>query len=249
MSMSEPAPAPPDQATAEAIAAAVARAERRLWLLEIMTRFCMALLRALKPGGAAGDLMVLAQVKALVVISRAGLLCIGLKLETERLLRDLKAGVLPASGPARPPASTEAAETPEKEDREAIETLDREDFRERAESDTAFRARFEAFEALLDPAAGGPDWSADETVRRLCRVLGLEPEWSRWLGDEWIEENLELKRLLAFSAPVGESIVEAAERSPRRARTFLASVSGSALFADPPPPAGKVAAPQCHALE
>jgi hypothetical protein len=199
--MSEPAPTPP---TPEEIAAAVARAERRLVLLDVMLRFCMALLRALEPGGAAGALLIHARVRALAAISRAVRLAIRLAMETRRLLRDVNAGVFPApkAGRARPGApfalSTEPAETLDEEDREDVETLDR-DVHERVEteSDTAFRRRLDAFETLLDQDAGGPDWSADETVRILCRVLGLKPDWSGWLGDEWIEENLDLRRLLA----------------------------------------------------
>jgi hypothetical protein len=37
-----------------------------------------------------------------------------------------------------------------------------------------------------DPAyAGLPDLPLEETVRRLCADLQIEPDWSRWAGDGW----------------------------------------------------------------
>jgi hypothetical protein len=225
--MSAPAPTSPDQ-----IAAAIAHAERRLWLLEVMIRFCMALARALKPGGAAGDLLGLAWAKAYAAISRGVRLGIRLEIETRRLLRDLRAGILPAAKAERP-RRAEAEELEDLEEREAGERVE-------TESDTAFRARLEALEALLDQEAHA-DWSVQETVHRLCRVLGLEPEWSRWLGDDWLENNL------ALSPPCGKpGVAPGARRKtdsarlgrPRRARlsALLDSASRSALLAPPPWP-------------
>jgi hypothetical protein len=210
-----------------------------LVLLDVMLRFCMALLRALEPGGAAGALLIHARVRALAAISRAVRLAIRLAMETRRLLRDVNAGVFPApkAGRARPGApfalSIEPAERPDEEDREDVETLDR-DVHERVEteSDTAFRRRLDAFETLLDQDAGGLDWTADETVRILCQVLGLEPEWSGWLGDDWIEENLNLRRLLAGARAARTS----SSAPPAGGSTTQSHDRGRSHVSAPPPP-------------
>ncbi|HEY2179398.1 MAG TPA: hypothetical protein VGH15_12530, partial [Caulobacteraceae bacterium] len=175
--------------TPEEIAAAVARAERRLRLLDVMIGFCMALARMLE---FAGD----AAVEAYLAISKAVRLGIRLEMETHRLLMDLKRGVFPAPKAVRPRASatapSESAEgLEERERREPVET----------ESDTGFRNRLEDFEALLSAHADAPDWSPHQTAVTLCRVLGLDPDWIAWLGDGWIEEHLNLKRLLADPLP------------------------------------------------
>jgi hypothetical protein len=239
--MSAPAPTSSDQ-----IAAAIARAERRLRLLGMMTRFCMALLRALTPGGAAGALFGLAWAKAYAAISRGIRLSIRIEAETRRLLRDLRAGILPAPRAERP-RPAERAETEELEDLEDLEDPRK---RVETESDTAFRARLEALEALLDQEAHA-DWSVQGTVRVLCRALNLKPDWSGWLGDDWIEDNLDapFRQLLAdtraappptptLSPPAGGSTGKAGEGDLRRAPAFAppASVSRPALFHSPPPP-------------
>jgi hypothetical protein len=226
------AAAPSQQDHAEAIAAATVGPERRLWLLELMGNFCMALLRAMKPGGAAAHLSGLVGFKVFAAIARAFRFTARLELETDRLLRDLTAGILPEPKAERradvePEEPEEPEEREERDQTDATETPDREP-REPTENDKAFLARFEALEALLDQGAHA-DWTLPETIQRLCRVLGLKPDWSRWLGDDWLEKNFDLGRAPTLSPPAGGSTVEAGEGggSLRPAPLLL-----------PPPPIG-----------
>jgi hypothetical protein len=179
--MSTPAPTPQDPA----IATAIAHAERRLWLLGMMIDFGMALIRAPRFGQVAGVLLAQVAVKAFAAISRGVRLCIRIEAETLVLLRHLTAGVLPVAKARRA-----AAAKPSAERAKLTETLERAPGERRetteTESDKAFRARLEALEALLDheAQAGAADPTAHETLLRLCRVLGVKPEWTDWLGDE-----------------------------------------------------------------
>jgi hypothetical protein len=257
--MFAPASTPP---TPEEIAAAIARAQRRLVLLGAMMEFCLALLRAMKPGGAAGALLMSAQVKAFDAISRAARLGARLEMETHRLLRELRRGVLPAPKAgcrvARADApsglSTESAQTLHPEEtgrsagtpdggcREPVET----------ESDTGFRHRLEAFEARLEDA-DGPDWSALETARTLCRVLRFEPDWIGWLDDGWIDENLDLRRMLADSCEAGRAADAAPPHPVFRATFPVKGLTEHELTCGNPPPAVPDTThpppPLAHALE
>jgi hypothetical protein len=175
--------------TPEEISAAIAGAERRLRLLDVMIGFCMALARMLEFAGHGA-------VEAYLAISKAVRLGIRLEMETHRLLMDLKRGVFPAPKAARPRAPSAAPN-------ESAERLEEREPRDRVEteSDIGFRNRLEDFEALLTAHADAPDWSPHQTAVTLCRVLGLDPDWIAWLGDGWIDEHLNLKRLLADPLP------------------------------------------------
>ena len=201
--MFAPVPAPQEPASAEMIAEAVVRAERRLRLLETLTEFCMALLRALRVGGAADCLLDQARDRAFAAISRALHLIQTVKAQTRDLLRDLKAGILPppkARRPAAPPSAQRPArrgraQTPERAPREAVRTA----------SLWAFRARLKALETLLDQDHEDAfEPSPRQKARRLCRVLGLKAGWGQWVDDDWVDGNLQLKRL-RLSAHAGDS--------------------------------------------
>ena len=221
-SMSAPAPIREDPATAEAIAVATVGAERRLWLLELMTGFCMALLEAFRPGGAGEALLGLAHGKAFAAVMRGARLCISLEMETHLLLRNLRAGILPAPKAPRTAPKTSTG-SDEGEDLDEGQSLDRE-FRPYIErdDDTGFRARLEDLEAVLHEE-GHADWTLGETVKRLCRVLNLRPEWSGWLGDAWLEENL--------NAPLRQLLAEtrAARRSAPPPTPILSPPAGRAI--------------------
>ncbi|HEY7852883.1 MAG TPA: hypothetical protein VIB82_07895 [Caulobacteraceae bacterium] len=200
---------------------AIAAADRRLWLLDLMIALCVALLRALKPN--AGGIAWLAQIKAQAAgaISHAYGLAQALKVQTERALRALWAGGLPARPPRRLRNAPRAAPAAER-----LATLDWACPEPRADGDSvqAFRARLEALEAFLDQEAYGPtaELSGRQRAEHLCRVLGLNPLWSRWLGDGWLAANLNLTRPPELCPPAEPGMAQAP--APLRI---------------PPPPAGE----------
>jgi hypothetical protein len=134
--------------------------------------------------------------------------------ETSRLLAQLRRGVLPAPAPQR---ASEPAERPEGreslETRESGEGPDREsDDSFGAENDAGFISRFETFEAAV-----GPDWSPLQAARTLCRVLRLKAEWITALDEGWLDENLDLKRLLAKHRAAPASAEKKPEKDNLRA--------------------------------
>jgi hypothetical protein len=41
-----------------------------------------------------------------------------------------------------------------------------------------------------------------EIVERLCEDLGLSPDWSRWIGDDWVaDDKLRRSRCSGFNQP------------------------------------------------
>jgi hypothetical protein len=189
-------------------AAAIVRAERRQVLVTAMVEFCMALLRALQRGGAM-------TVDAYCSISRAARFGLNLSMETDRLLAQLQRGVFPAPKAQRAAAPSESAERLEDlETRESAERTDRDPSdRLETENNAGFLSRFETFEAAV-----GPDWSPLEAARTLCRVLRLEPDWLAALDEGWLDENLDLKRLLAEHRAAPASAENDPEKDKERAR-------------------------------
>jgi hypothetical protein len=155
-------------------------------LIVAMVEFCMALLRALERGGALTD-------GAFCALSRAARFGLNLSEQTSHLLDQLYRGVFPTpKAKRRRAAPSESAELVEDlETRESAERLDDREPRE-FDNDATFLARFEDFEAAVDP-----DWSPLQAARTLCRVLRLKPDWLAALDEGWLDENLDLKRLLA----------------------------------------------------
>ena len=61
----------------------------------------------------------------------------------------------------------------------------------------------EALEAFLEQEhlCANADLSGREVADCLCKALGFDPAWSRWINDDWLADNLSLKRLPALSPP------------------------------------------------
>jgi hypothetical protein len=229
--MSKPAPITRETASEGALAAAAGHARRRLWLLEVIIALSMALLRAMNAGRTAGALPFQITAKAFVAISRVARLALRIHAETSRLLDSLKAGILPKAPRRRAATETdEAAETLV----DHATLIDREP-RGEWESDKAFRARLEALEALLDQDALAIGGEPREMAQRLGYALGFDPAWIGWLGDDWIDANLDL------FPPAGGSTAEGREGGFRRHPPATSSRPVGGLRPEPapvhPPPA------------
>jgi hypothetical protein len=209
----------------------VARAERRLRLLEELSEIGMELARALKPGAepdkAAGEVPAKDPAAAYAPLSRAIRLTLALESRTDKDLRDLKAGVESARQEARTKAEVRNLEALEDKVRDLV--LDVAE-RESADSE-AFEALEEALEERLDMDEAYWDLGGRplrQTVERLCHDLGLSPDWSRWADEGWAGDPPIRSRFSPFNQP-----------SPRRL---------FAKFGEPPlPPSGRP--PPAHALE
>jgi hypothetical protein len=209
--MPKPAPTPQDSAPSPAHAApdpAILRAERRLALLEEVTEIGMRLLRALEPdasaasaeedaGAATAEAKTRDPAEAFAPLSRAVRLTIALEARIDAELRDLKAGIVRTGGKAvarAPKPLSAAAAAQERSDRlhkiydlvlEVAET------ESEIEGGDAFMRLFDAMAGHLgDDETYGDfhDRPVRETVERLCRDLKLEPDWTRWDGEEWIRD-------------------------------------------------------------
>ena len=180
--------------------AAIAWAERRLWLLDLMLRLCAALLAVVMSDRSSLPFLQWARDEACAPLARATGMVQRLKTETERQLRILQADVAREPEPARrtnavrPAQRIERAVAPIRAPREAPAT---------DEAGAAFRARLEALEAFLDQQGPLAALPAHDVAGRLCGVLGLSPDWIRWLDDHWLTANLDLSRPL--SPPAGAS--------------------------------------------
>lgn len=177
----EPAQAAPDPA--------VARAERRLRLLEELTEIGMGLARRLTDeatDSAGGD-----PAEAYVRVSRAVRLTIALEAKTDQQLADLVAGIVREREEKRVKAAERAREAADKasqarEHAAYCRVLDI------AESESADQEDFEGLVTALDERlAEDPayedcgEWPLRELVERLCRDLDLHPDWSHWTGEGW----------------------------------------------------------------
>jgi hypothetical protein len=201
LAMSNPSPPPQDPASAdEAPDPAVLRAERRLRLLEELAEIGMALARALTPAAEAredpSDDKVHGKRRdpadAFGALSRAIRLTLALEARTDAELRDLKAGVVRVREKARKRAAkrARAAAARDHEDRRnrasyLVENLAEAEIGDGDEFENlcaALEERLNEDEAYFDCAK----WPLREMVERLCKDLGLSPDWSRWTGDDWI---------------------------------------------------------------
>ena len=202
---------PDETATAEeALDLSVARAERRLRLLEELSEIGMELARALKPGAeadktAAGDTAATEApgkdpAAVFAPLSRAIRLTLALEARTDQDLRDLKAGVSRARKDARAKAAHDCGAREQQVRELVLNVAERE-----CESLEAFDDIEEALQERLDY-----DEAYDEsgqrpvrqTVERLCKDLGLTPDWSRWAGEGWAyEETPTRPRFSPFHQP------------------------------------------------
>jgi hypothetical protein len=135
---------------------------------------------------------------AFAKLSRAVRLTLSLEARTDEALRQLRAGVVveraqrvekeaEAARGAR--VAADVAETARVEAR--VERL-RDIVLEAAEREIDDTEALSDVELALDERLGGDpayaglaDLPLEETVRRLCADLELEPDWSRWAGEGW----------------------------------------------------------------
>ena len=60
------------------------------------------------------------------------------------------------------------------------------------------------------------DWPLNETVERLCNDLGLDPDWSRWTGDDWADDyQLRRPRCSPFNNHARGPLLQNSDRGPR----------------------------------
>jgi hypothetical protein len=195
-----------ETATAEeTLDLSVARAERRLRLLEELSEIGMELARALKPGAepdktTAGDAPAKDPAAVFAPLSRAVRLTLALEARTDQDLRDLKAGVSRARQERRERAPHEAEAREEKISELVLKVAERE-----CESREAFEEIEEALQERLDLDEAYFDCSERplrQTVERLCKDLALTPDWSRWAGEGWEEEDIPTRpRFSPFHQP------------------------------------------------
>lgn len=212
---------------------AVARAERRLRVLEELTEIGMALARDLGERARAGQadedhgLRGRDPADAFARISRAVRLTLALETKTDQALQDLKAGVVRArekeKSQAAERARTEADEHCAAREAKVYELVftaaeaeidDVETFGDLLE---ALQERLEHDDAYQD--AG--ERPVRETVERLCRDLDLTPDWSRWEGESWAAGYKPLRaRFSPFSQPSRKPIARAPPEpaAPERVR-------------------------------
>jgi len=175
---------------------AVARAERRLRLLERLTEIGMELAealheRAMSPAAGDADDKGRDPADAFARLSRAIRLTIALETKTDQALADLKAGVVREREEQRAIAAEKAEADVEKRHGErryqaACRVLSVIDAESQDEDD--FEGLHEALCERLDEDEAYADLSERplrEIVERLCRDLCLSPDWSHWAGDDW----------------------------------------------------------------
>jgi hypothetical protein len=193
---------------------AIARAERRLVVIQEMTEIGMELLRGLRPGAAEapaeGEAKVRDPAELFAPLSRAIRLTLALEAKTDEELRDLKSGI----------AFRRAAEKVAAEKRAPHERLRREltvpalvveaaeaeigDAEALDELISAMEERLEHDEAYM----GFEDRPLRETVEHLCKDLGLHPDWSLWEGEGWIEGSMPRRpRFSPFNTPSRKPIL------------------------------------------
>jgi hypothetical protein len=178
---------------------AVLRAEDRLRALKELREIGLEIARALGRDVAAGEPRAddkgKSPAEAFGPLSRAIRLTVTLEAKTDAELRDLRAGVVRERAEEQVRAAERdriAAETAKKTRRKRaydlvlnvadFEIPDSESF---GELELALDERLECDEAYRD-AGTAP---LRETVERLCRDLGLHPDWSRWDGEGWTAEG------------------------------------------------------------
>jgi len=190
-------PAPDESAPVEeAPDPSIARAERRLRLLEELSEIGMELARALKPvAGADETIAGKDPAAAFAPLSRAIRLTLALEAKTDEELRDLKAGVVRAREEKRVQAAKRARDAADKASEARVDRVrdlvlnvaERE-----CEDVDAFDDVYEALKERLEEDEAYDDCDERplrETVERLCKDLQLTPDWSRWVDDGWIVES------------------------------------------------------------
>ena len=177
---------------------AVLRAEDRLRALEEMREICLEVARVIKQEIVAANepkaedkRKVRDLADGLGAISRAFRLTVALETKTDEYLRDLKAGVVRERAEEKVRAG-ERARVRAVEDQEARVERVRDLVLCHAETEVpdldAFENVFEALDRELEldeVGFGYADRPLREWVERLCRDVGLHPDWSRWTDEGW----------------------------------------------------------------
>jgi len=220
-----PAPATDDVAPPDAShlsAPSVLRAEQRLAMLREISEIGMELTRALarrvqaEEATGVGDAPVTETAKpppfdpsdAFARLSRAVRLTLSLEARAEEALSALLAGeraATEARREARVAREKHAAETRTRDARERIEDLVEREIERTAESEEDFYNLVFALEQRLDEDQAYHDLESrplGETVEWLCRDLCLSPDWRRWTGEGWLEDDTPRRyRFSPFNTP------------------------------------------------
>ena len=192
--------------TAEAPDPSVARAEKRLRVLEELTDIGMDMARALRDRvvaqAAQGEAVAGCDdgasasprrdpADAFGRLSRAIRLTVALEAKTDAALRDLLAGVEARAVARRAEAASRATNEAVMRRRDRKKIV-RRLVLEAAERETESAEVFEDLESALDERLKWDEAYAAletlplrETVERLCADLQFTPDWSRWTGEDW----------------------------------------------------------------
>lgn len=193
--MSSSAPDPTD-ATPDP---AVVRAEERLAFLRELTEIGMELARGLREQAASGvadPKPGKSPAETFDRLSRAIRLTITLEAKTDEALSDLKAGVvrerqgrrIKAAEQAESDAKTKHGVRSHQAFCRVLTVIDAE-----SQDEEDFDGLIEALNERLAEDPAYEDFGERplrEVVERLCRDLGLNPDWSRWAGEDWDDEVL-----------------------------------------------------------
>jgi len=196
-----PADDPRAVAESDRLAASVARAESRLRVLEEIREIGMRLMRKLEEAPVAGsDAPRADPAVAFAKLSRAVRLTLDLEVRAEEDLRAALAGEVTAHEQRRETRERLAAKAEElagKADEKARQDAVRrvEDQVEiaigrEAETEKEYFERSAAMDERLDCDEAYEDARDEpfrEVVERLCRDIGLAPDWSDWTDDGWPE--------------------------------------------------------------
>ncbi len=205
--MSEPAP---DLDAPETPDVAMLVAERQLRLLQELSEIGMDLARALRdkavadaatPGGETGAEAAKPTVKpidpaaAFAGLSRAIRLTLMLETRAAEALKAIRAGVA-IEVQARRASTARQAEAAVEQRRDAhrqrVERLVRNVADREIDDIDELEDLHEALAERLDDDPAYRDLDRlplRETVERLCADLQITPDWSRWVGDDWIPEE------------------------------------------------------------
>jgi hypothetical protein len=178
---------------------AVPRAERRLRVLQELSEIGMRLARALErrvlaedegaaeetaEAGAAGAATGRDPAVAFSQLSRAIRLTLALEAKTDEALRALMAGVEQAREQDRP----ERARARLARIHGLVMDASRGDLRNEADRERLFDLLDEQMDVEED-FYSDPQRPLRDVVERLCRYFRLAPDWSRWNGEGWVEDD------------------------------------------------------------
>ena len=206
---------PPAVDEADLVAASVARVERRLRMLDDLAEMAMKLAsrvteralaeEAASAKDAAGDTPPDFAADDLAKLSRAVRLTLDLAGRLEETLVRLRAGEISVRAACRQEHEERAsrarmqrgAATRDKVAEQVAMVIFSESESERESSDLleALEERLSDDVAYIDIE----DQPLREVVERLCRDLGLKPDWSRWTDDGWLDQDDFLKSRASWS--------------------------------------------------